>query len=187
MSLLALTLGVALASPPPSPSAPPPAFVHGRRLGVAGLVLGWAGPGLAVGGGMVVLTGASTAPLEARPFLRATALTGVGLGAVGLTLQVTGSRMQGRALLGLERPRQPRGRVAGFVLASGAAVAGGAFAWTIAREEGAWTLPTGALAGLLTLGATGVHTAVLLDADAEVGLVVAPRQDGWTVGVAGRF
>ena len=192
--------GDAVGLPAPPPLTPPSAdfdrrrFRRGRRVSVAGLFLGWAGPGLALSGGVLALTRPPDGPLSGREIIQATTLAGAGLTAAGLGLQLGGSHLQSGALAAVGAPTQRRWRRAGLVFSGAGLVLSGIVAWRIADDapDGLWITVGAPAAGLTVLAATGAHTAALLQADAEaedvapgLRLSVAPHRHGVDVGITG--
>lgn len=186
--------------PAPPPLTPPAAdfdrraFLRGRRTSVAGLFLGWAGPGLVLSGGVLALTRPPDGPLTGRELIRASTLAGAGLTAVGLGLQLGGSAAQSRALTQVGAPNQRGWRRVGLAFGGAGLLLSGVVVWRIADDspDGLWIAVGAPAAGISVLAATGAHTAALLQADAEaedvapgLRLTVAPRHDGVTVGLTG--
>jgi len=162
---------------------------RGRRVGLTGLFLGWAGVGLAAGGTTLAISGRAEGPLTDRQVLVVTGVTGAGLASLGVGLQITGSRMQQSAVF--DPARRARGLRA---VAAGLGVVGigasAVTAWSLLDDDasGPTLLIAAPLAVVGVLGATGLHTIALIDADtqleeAQLEVLVTPTG----VGIRGRF
>ena len=191
VAALLLTVGalsvapVAHAEPPPGGWSAPPSVVRcqpgvpaqtpidpcawrrGRRLSLTGIFLGYAGVGLAASGLTLTVSGrGDQGPLSDRDLFVATTVSGAGLGVLGVSLQLAGSRMQVRATLPEER-----GGLGLRTLAAGLGVVGivsaGLVSWRLLEPEpdGLWLPIGGGLAAVGLLGASGLHTVALLEED----------------------
>lgn len=190
--MIALLATVAVAQNVPSPPAviDRPAFHQGRSLSIAGIFLGWAGTGLAVGGATLALMGRTDAPLDERELLVWTATAGGGMAFVGTSLQIGGSLRQQRALGAA--PHQPVLR--GLGIGAGAiGVAGTAVTlWRLHQDgpDGAWLLIAAPAAAIGSLACVGLHTIALLQADAtleEAGPGLRVDLGPTFIGISGRF
>lgn len=155
-----------LAPPAPPTSWEDRAWLRGRRISTSGLFLGWAGIGLTAGGATLAISGRETGPVSNRDLLASSVIVGGGLASLGMGLQVLGTARQRRATPLELRPPRTRDVLAGC-LAGASLVSSSLLAWRLLDDgpDGLWIAFTAPIAVGGAIGATGLHTISLVQAD----------------------